>query len=46
MNLIHFMVEQNNSNKMKLYKYNQFLGDKSINENLDKAKKFLKERGY
>lgn len=29
---------------MKLYKYNQFLGDKSINENLDKAKKFLKER--
>jgi hypothetical protein len=38
------MVEQNNSNKMKLYKYNQFLGDKSINENLDKAKKFLKER--
>lgn len=29
---------------MKLFKYNQFLGDKSINENLDKAKKFLKER--
>ena len=29
---------------MKLFKYNQFLGDKSVNENLDKAKKFLKER--
>ncbi len=29
---------------MKLFKYNQFLGEFSINENLDKAKKFLKER--
>jgi len=29
---------------MKLSKYNQFVGSISINENLDKAKKFLKER--
>jgi len=29
---------------MKLFKYNQFLGTTVINENLDKAKKFLKER--
>ena len=29
---------------MKLIKYNQFLGLNSINENLDKAKKFLKDR--
>lgn len=29
---------------MKLYKYNQFLNDKPLNENLDKAKKFMKER--
>lgn len=29
---------------MKLYKYNQFIGDEKINENLDKAKKFLKDR--
>jgi len=29
---------------MKLFKYNQFLGDKPLNENLDKAKKFLKDR--
>ena len=29
--------------KMKLFKYNQFLGDKPLNENLDKAKKFLKD---
>jgi hypothetical protein len=29
---------------MKLFKYNQFLGEKPLNENLDKAKKFLKER--
>jgi len=29
---------------MKLFKYNQFLGDNSINENLDKSKKYLKER--
>jgi hypothetical protein len=29
---------------MKLFKYNQFLGLDSLNENLDKAKKFLKER--
>ena len=29
---------------MKLFKYNQFLGLDSVNENLDKAKKFLKER--
>ena len=28
---------------MKLFKYNQFLGDKPLNENLDKAKKFLKD---
>jgi hypothetical protein len=28
---------------MKLFKYNQFLGEKPLNENLDKAKKFLKE---
>ena len=27
---------------MKLHKYNQFLGEKPLNENLDKAKKFLK----
>jgi hypothetical protein len=29
---------------MKLFNYNQFLGDKPLNENLDKAKKFLKDR--
>jgi hypothetical protein len=29
---------------MKLVKYNQFVGLNSINENLDKAKKFLKDR--
>ena len=29
---------------MKLYKYNQFLGQDIITENLDKAKKLLKER--
>lgn len=29
---------------MKLFKYNQFVNDKPINENLDKAKKFMKER--
>jgi len=29
---------------MKLFKYNQFLGEDSLNENLDKAKKFLKDR--
>jgi hypothetical protein len=29
---------------MKLKRYNQFLGLISVNENLDKAKKFLKER--
>jgi len=28
---------------MKLFKYNQFLGLETLNENLDKAKKFLKE---
>ena len=28
---------------MKLFKYNQFLGSDLVNENLDKAKKFLKE---
>ena len=29
---------------MRLFKYNQFLGEKPLNENLDKAKKFLKDR--
>lgn len=29
---------------MKLKRYNQFLGLETLNENLDKAKKFLKER--
>ena len=29
---------------MKLFKYNQFLDNKPLNENLDKAKKFLKDR--
>lgn len=29
---------------MKLFKYNQFLGQSPLNENLDKAKKFLKDR--
>ncbi len=29
---------------MKLFKYNQFVNDLPINENLDKAKKYLKER--
>ena len=29
---------------MKLARYNQFLGFDSINENLDKAKKYLKDR--
>lgn len=29
---------------MKLFKYNQFLGSDTVNENLDKAKKFLKDR--
>jgi hypothetical protein len=29
---------------MKLFKYNQFIGENSINENLDKAKKFLKDK--
>lgn len=29
---------------MKLFKYNQFLGESPINENLDKAKKYMKER--
>lgn len=29
---------------MKLYKYNQFLNADVLNENLDKAKKYLKER--
>jgi hypothetical protein len=29
---------------MRLHKYNQFLGDKSINEDVNKSKKFLKER--
>jgi len=28
---------------MKLFKYNQFLGDNIINENLDKSKKFMKD---
>jgi hypothetical protein len=28
---------------MKLFKYNQFLGENPLNENLDKAKKFLKD---
>ena len=28
---------------MKLVKYSQFLGLSSVNENLDKAKKFLKD---
>ena len=27
-----------------IFKYNQFLGQKPLNENLDKAKKFLKDR--
>jgi hypothetical protein len=27
---------------MKLFKYNQFIGENSINENLDKAKKVSK----
>ena len=35
--------DQNNIISMKLHKYNQFLGEKPLNENLDKAKKFLKE---
>src|ERR1035437_8169611 len=29
---------------MKLFKYNQFLGETPLNENLDKAKRFLKDR--
>ena len=29
---------------MKLHDYNNFIGNKSINENLDKSKKFLKQR--
>jgi len=29
---------------MKLFKYKKFLGENSINENLDKAKKYLKDR--
>lgn len=29
---------------MKLFKYKQFLGDNLVNENLDKSKKYLKER--
>jgi len=29
---------------MKLFKYNQFLGESPTNENLDKAKRFLKDR--
>jgi len=29
---------------MKLFKYNQFLGENPLNENLDKAKKYMKER--
>ena len=29
---------------MKLHNYNQFLGETPLNENLDKAKKFLKDR--
>ena len=28
---------------MKLFKYNQFLGDTILNENLDKSKKFMKD---
>jgi hypothetical protein len=36
--------DQNNIISMKLHKYNQFLGEKPLNENLDKAKKFLKDR--
>ena len=28
---------------MKLFKYNKFLGETTLNENLDKAKKFLKD---
>lgn len=28
---------------MKLFKYNQFLGDPILNENLDKSKKFMKD---
>jgi hypothetical protein len=28
---------------MKLFKYDQFLGEKPLNENLDKAKKLLKD---
>ncbi len=28
---------------MKLFKYNQFLSEKPLNENLDKAKKLLKD---
>ena len=28
---------------MKLFKYNQFLDDNIINENLDKSKKFMKD---
>jgi hypothetical protein len=40
-----FKTEENkNKKKMKLFKYNQFIGDSSINENLDKAKKFLKDK--
>ncbi len=29
---------------MKLFKYNQFINDQPLNENLDKAKKYMKER--
>ena len=29
---------------MKLFKYNQFLDIQPINENLDKAKKFMKDQ--
>jgi hypothetical protein len=38
-------IEENKKRrKMKLFKYNQFIGENSINENLDKAKKFLKDK--
>lgn len=44
MNQTLIIQEENNRYKMNLKRYTDFLDVKPINENLDKSKKFLKER--
>ena len=44
MNHTLIIQEENNRYKMNLKRYTDFLDVNPINENLDKSKKFLKER--